>query len=147
MIVRRLLLAVLVLLGAIQVIRPARTDPPVEPSKTIDAALTVNPAAAAVLERSCKDCHSNRTVWPWYSAIAPVSWLVTHDVNEGRGKMNLSQWNAYDSSEAHTLVEHMCKEVTDDKMPPRDYTVVHSGTALSAADVKTICDWTGTMAH
>ena len=58
LIVRRLLLAVLVLLGAIQFIRPARTNPPVEPSKTIDAALTVNPAAAAVLERSCKDCHS-----------------------------------------------------------------------------------------
>ena len=61
--------------------------------------------------------------------------------------MNLSQWSAYDSSEAHTLLEHMCEEVTDDKMPPRDYTVVHSGTALSGADVKTICDWTGTIAH
>jgi hypothetical protein len=147
MIIRRLLLAVLALLAAIQLIRPARSNPAVDPAKTINAALAVNPAAAAIFERSCKDCHSNQTVWPWYSAIAPVSWLVTHDVNEGRGKMNFSEWSAYDSAEAHTLLEHMCKEVTADKMPPRDYTVMHSGTALSAADVKTICDWTATAAH
>src|SRR6266513_2741101 len=106
MILRRLLLALLVLLGAIQLIRPAKTNPSVEPASTINAKLAVDPAVSAILERSCKDCHSNRTVWPWYSSVAPASWIVTHDVNEGRGKMNLSEWSKYDSAEAQTLVKH-----------------------------------------
>ena len=147
MILRRLLLALLVLLGAIQLIRPARTNPPVDPAKTINARIAVDPAVAAILERSCKDCHSNRTVWPWYSAIAPASWLLVHDVSEARGKMNLSQWGDYDSAESQTLLEHMCKEVSSGDMPPEDYTFIHKGTALSAAEKKAVCDWTNSIAH
>ena len=147
MILRRILLALLVLFGAIQLIRPARTNPPVDPAKTIEAALPVDPAMAAILDRSCKDCHSNRTVWPWYSNIAPVSWLLAHDVNEARSKMNLSEWTGYSRAEAQTLLMHMCEEVSGGDMPPWDYTAVHSGTALSPAEVKTLCDWTARVAH
>ncbi len=137
-------LAFVVLLAAIQLVRPARTNPPVDPANTLDAKLKVDPAAAAILERSCKDCHSNRTVWPWYSSYSPVSWLLTHDVNEGRDKMNMSEWGSYDAAESHTLLNHMCEEVTEGEMPPRIYTVAHSGTTLTPTDVKTICDWTMT---
>jgi hypothetical protein len=142
-VVRRLLLGLVILLAGIQLIRPARTNPAVDPSKTINAKMAIDPGVAGILQRSCQDCHSNLTVWPWYSQVAPSSWLVAHDVNEARSKMNLSEWAVYDPDEAHTLLEHMCREVTMDRMPPHDYTTMHAGTALHPEDVKAICDWTG----
>ena len=51
----------------------------------------------AILHRSCYDCHSNKTVWPWYSYVAPISWLVADDVHEGRRHMNFSEWNTYNT--------------------------------------------------
>jgi hypothetical protein len=142
MILRRLLLGFVILLALIQLIRPARTNPPVSPGKAIGANLAIDPGVAAVFERSCKDCHSYRTVWPWYSSVAPISWLVIHDVNEGRGKMNLSEWSGYNSEEAHTLLNHMCREVSEDGMPIFAYKVIHRDAVLSDADKKAICDWT-----
>ena len=77
---------------SIQFIRPARTNPPVDPSRTLEAAVTVPPQEAKILSRSCADCHSNQTVWPWYSNIAPVSWFVIDHVNQGRRHMDFSAW-------------------------------------------------------
>ena len=146
MILGRLLLGVVILLAGIQLIRPAKTNPAVDPGKSIDATLSVDPAVAAIFERSCKDCHSNRTSWPWYSSVAPVSWMVIHDVNEGRGKLNLSQWGGYDSAEAHTLVQRMCREVSGGDMPIFAYKVIHRDAVLSDADKQAICDWTKRVA-
>jgi hypothetical protein len=142
MILRRLLLGFIILLALVQLIRPARTNPPVNPGKTIDAHLTSDPAIADIFERSCKDCHTYRTVWPWYSSVAPVSWLVIHDVNEGRSKMNMSEWAGYDSAEARTLLSRMCREVSGDGMPIFAYKVIHRNAVLSDTDKKAICDWT-----
>jgi Haem-binding domain len=142
MIIRRLLLASVVLLGGIQLVRPARTNPPGDPSKTINATLAVDPGVAAILARSCYDCHSNGTVWPWYSAVAPASWLVAHDVNGARRKLNFSAWGAYDSQKMHTLLSQACQEVSDGRMPIAAYKLIHRNAALSAADVQAICRWT-----
>lgn len=60
-------------LVVIQVYRPAKTNPPIDPKKEVAANLAMDPAAGALLARACNDCHSNRTVWPWYSNVAPVS--------------------------------------------------------------------------
>ncbi len=74
-------IAVLIL---IQIIQPSRTNPPVVPSRSLEAHVEVPPEVQAVLKRSCYDCHSSATVWPWYSHVAPVSWYVAHDVNTGK---------------------------------------------------------------
>ena len=73
--VKRLVVALVVLIVIAQVIRPSRINSPVDPSREIGATLSLRPPVAAILERSCNDCHSNRTVWLWYSGVAPVSWL------------------------------------------------------------------------
>ena len=75
--------------------RPDRTNPPEDPSLTFASQQYVPATVSATLERACYDCHSNRTVWPWYSAIAPVSWLVADDVEEGRKHLNFSEWGTY----------------------------------------------------
>src|SRR5690242_8181983 len=80
----------------IQAIRPDRTNPPEDPARTIKAASYMTPDVSAILDRACADCHSNRTVWPWYSNIAPVSWFVASDVHDGRRQFSMSDWAQYD---------------------------------------------------
>ncbi|HKV99901.1 MAG TPA: heme-binding domain-containing protein [Vicinamibacterales bacterium] len=126
---------------AIQMIRPARTNPPVDPARTLEAHVEVPPEVEAILTRSCADCHTNRTRWPWYSNVAPASWLVVNDVNEGRRHMNLSDWEQRHRHEGSPFDE-ICKQVRDGEMPLWYYTPLHPETRLSPGDVQTICAWT-----
>lgn len=142
MILTRIVLGLAVAAAAIQLIRPARTNPPENAAGTIEATLKPPAAVAGILQRSCQDCHSNRTVWPWYSEVAPVSWMVIHHVNEGRERLNFSNWAGYDAGEAHTLLERMCREVDGQKMPIYSYTFIHRNAVLRDADRQAICDWT-----
>ena len=77
---------------------------------------------------ACYDCHSNETTWPVYSFVAPVSWLVQHDVEEGRGKLNFSTWD--DPGDVDDLAE----VVQEGSMPPRSYQILHAGARLSAQE-------------
>ena len=129
------------LFALMQFIRPARTNPPVDQAKTIQARAPVTPEVAAILDRSCNDCHTNQTRWPWYSQIAPISWKLASDVNEGRDHMNLSDWTQYDKSEQESLMRRICREVKDDSMPLHSYLWMHGNAKLSPEDVKTLCDW------
>ena len=125
-----------------QFIRPVRTNPPIDPSKTLEAHLRVTPEAESILKRSCNDCHSNATVWPWYSNLAPASWLVVRDVREGQRHMNLSTWPASDPAREGRLLNNICREVTTGDMPLWFYLPMHPNARLSQTDVKTLCDWT-----
>ncbi len=139
------LLATLVaLLLLLQLVRPARTNPPENPHLTLWSQLPVDPATASLLDRACVDCHSDRTRWPAYSAVAPVSWLVARDVTEGRHHLNLSEWGLYQRQRQGKLLQKMCKEAEEGDMPPPQYTLVHRGAKLSKDDVTTLCAWTRT---
>jgi mono/diheme cytochrome c family protein len=127
----------------IQIVRPARTNPPVDSAKTIDAHVDVPQAVDAILSRACADCHSNATRWPWYSQVAPVSWLLANDVNGGRLHLNFSDWEARHHHEESPFAE-MCKQVRDRDMPPWYYLPLHPAARLTPADVRTICDWAAT---
>jgi cytochrome c551/c552 len=139
---KRFLAAVAVFMAIAQIYRPARTNPPIEEKQEIGATLAVGPVIASILDRSCNDCHSNRTVWPWYSNVAPVSWLVVSDVNRGRRRVNFSEWESYTADKRSKLLEAICKEVTEGDMPPATYTPMHSSASLTKADAREICRWT-----
>jgi cytochrome c551/c552 len=124
----------------IQFIRPAKTNPPVDEASTLSARLQVTPEVEAILNRSCVDCHSHKTVWPWYSHVAPVSWYLTHDVNEGRRHWNVSNWPTDPKRSAHRL-EEMCEQVEKGEMPLAIYVTMHPTAKLTDADKKTLCDW------
>jgi hypothetical protein len=85
----------LTLFLAAQIYQPERSNPPIDESKTIFATLNVSPDVKAILDRSCSDCHTNNTRWPWYSYVAPTSWLTARDVKNGRSSLNLSVWGTY----------------------------------------------------
>jgi hypothetical protein len=88
--IKHALLAVLLVIIAIQFVPVKRDNPASETAQAIESVTTVPADVHAILQRSCADCHSNRTRWPWYSQVAPVSWLVAQDVHEGRGELTLS---------------------------------------------------------
>ncbi len=141
----RILRWLVILLAAgfaiIQFFRMAKTNPAIDPTQTIESRLQVSPQAEAIFDRSCNDCHSNKTRWPWYSNVGPVSWLVISDVNDARKVMNLSEWGAYDKDKQSRRLRGMCEQVQDGQMPLSIYTPLHPGSKLSAEDKQTLCDW------
>lgn len=143
---RRVLKIALILLAVIivgiQFVRPARTNPAVDESQTIFARTQMATEVAAILDRSCRDCHSNKTVWPWYTNVAPVSWWLSDHVNEGRRNLNLSEWGKLPRDRQDRKLRQICDEVQDGVMPLSSYTPMHPQAKLSEPDKKTLCDWT-----
>jgi hypothetical protein len=92
--------------------------------------------------RACYDCHSHETRWPWYSRIAPVSWLVAHDVSEGRKALNFSDWGA--RSEAQ---EEAAEEVLEGEMPPLAYRALHPDARLSPEQTRRLADGLAALAR
>jgi mono/diheme cytochrome c family protein len=85
-----------------------------------------SPRTQELMEGACMDCHSNETEWPWYSNIAPMSWLVQRDVDEGRDALNLSAGTGE--------IDEMVETVQDGSMPPWFYKPLHSGARLSETE-------------
>ena len=135
------ILLVLLVLG-IQAIRPARTNPPVDESQTINARTQMTPDVASILDRSCRDCHTNKTVWPWYTNVAPLSWWLSNHVADGRRSLNMSEWGKLPPDRQERKLRQMCDEIQDGNMPLSSYTPMHPAAKLSEQDKKTICDWT-----
>lgn len=130
------------LLVVAQFFGPAKSNPAVDPVLTLQTQAQVSPQVASILDRSCGDCHSSNTRWPWYSNVAPVSWFVINHVNEGRRIINLSEWGKYDARTQSGKLNQICREVKSGGMPLSSYTPLHPGTKLSSEEVKILCDWT-----
>jgi hypothetical protein len=105
------------------------------------APLQAPPEVMLVLERSCFDCHSQDTLWPWYARIAPVSWLVAHDVHEGRKHLDFSSWANLPAVDRDELREEIGEEVSEGEMPPRSYTWLHRDAVLTDADLAALRRW------
>jgi hypothetical protein len=134
---------IILLFACAQLVRPERVNPLAPAGQSLEEHTRVPPEVAGVLGRSCMDCHSNRTDWPWYSNIAPASWFVADHVNHGRRHLNFSKWGGYDQRRADNLLSDICTTAKSGFMPLDSYTLVHRGARLAPADVKTLCDWTG----
>jgi hypothetical protein len=136
---------VIVLVGLfilIQLKRPARTNPAVDELQTIEAHTQMPSQVKDILDRSCRDCHTNQTEWPWYTNVAPISWWITDHVNEGRQSLNLSEWGKLDKDRQDKKLRQICDEVEDGAMPLSVYLPMHPKARLSEQDKKTLCDWT-----
>jgi len=137
-----MVLGVVAVLILIQFIKPSRTNPAVVPSRSLEAHVDVPPEVQAVLKRSCYDCHSSSTVWPWYSQVAPVSWYVAHDVNAGRRHVNFQNWEAQvNEQEGKEHLGLICKLVREGDMPPVEYRFIHRQTPVSPEETSAICAW------
>jgi hypothetical protein len=139
---KRAVIALAILFLAAQVIRPNMTNPPVDESRTLRAKAQVSPEVYAIMERACNDCHSNKTEWPWYSQITPVSWYLARHVEEGRRELNVSDWARYDNKRAARKLGEICDQVKAGQMPLSSYVALHPSAKLSDADKQKLCEWT-----
>ena len=135
---RQAVIVVVVVFAAAQLVRPERANPLTDTSQTIRAHVGTASGLAAILNRSCSDCHSNATRWPWYTEIAPESWLMAYGVNKGRVAVNFSEWAAYSPERQRVLLLKSCQDVKQGRMPGA-YTLLHPEMRLSAQDVETVC--------
>lgn len=108
----------------------AHTNPPVTAEPQWDS-----PATRDLAMRACADCHSNETTWPWYSHVAPFSWLIQHDVDEGRTILNLSEINNTPFGQ-----DHAARAVQNGEMPVNYYTWMHSDAKLSETERQALVD-------
>jgi hypothetical protein len=127
--------SIIVVLVVIQFIRIDSTNPPV------DSDIPTSTAVKSVLRRACYDCHSNETEWPWYSRIAPISWLLAWDVRDGRAELNFSTWNLYGTQQQLEKLKESWDVIAEGKMPPWYYLRLHPEAQLSAAERVLLRQW------
>jgi len=127
-----------IVFAAAQLVRPERANPATDARRTIQAHVATASRLAAVLDRSCRDCHSNNTVWPWYTRVAPLSWAMAYGVTAGRKAVNFSEWAGYQPERRRMLLIASCQDASNGKMPG-PWTLLHPEAKLSTQDVETIC--------
>jgi hypothetical protein len=132
---RRFAVAAVVTLAALQLFPVERTNPPVH------TAVVAPPEVLAVLRRSCFDCHSHETRWPWYSYVNPVAWYVADHVHEARGELNFSAWPAGDPGALDHAFEEIQEVIEEGEMPLTSYLLLHWGAGLSEQDRRLLVEW------
>ena len=132
--------AALLFIGA-QAYRPDRANPAVDERKTLRANTRLTPEVAAILERSCNDCHSSETAWPWYSNVSPVSWFLQQHVDEGRRELSFSEWGTYTKRKRERKLHEICEQVESGQMPLTSYLPLHPSARLSDEDKRAVCEW------
>ena len=137
------IVAVTVFVG-LQAIPVDRRNPPVEPSRTIFGSEALPSTVEMVLRRSCQDCHSNQTRWPWYSHVAPISWIVAHDVHAARRQMNFSEWADYSNRKKEEKRNGICEQVVNGDMPEGKYALIHRPARVTEDERAAICRWVET---
>ena len=126
-----------VILIAIQFIPVNKTNPPVT------AELNAPAEIMSVFKKSCYDCHSNETQWPWYSFVAPVSWIVSGDVKDGRLHLNFSKWENFSLKDIVKMKEEIWEEIERGKMPLGKYIFMHPEAELDHKEKDLIKEWAG----
>ena len=121
--------------GAAQLIPVQRTNPPV------GVPLRAPVEIQAILDRACADCHTNETRWPWYSYVAPISWLVTRDVKVGRDNLDFSYWGQLSAADQRQLAKSIIREITAGTMPLRPYRLLHPGARLTPSELQRLRAW------
>jgi hypothetical protein len=135
--VKKILLVAIGILLLMQGIQPEKTNPPIDRDITLQAPKEV----MQILKRACYDCHSNETVWPWYSKIAPLSWSIVSHVNEGREALNFSKWKEIETQTKIKRLKRAVKTVNNGMMPLSSYLLLHKEAVLSLKEKEILIHW------
>lgn len=140
------IIAIIIFIGfaVIQFLRPDFTSPPIVQSETLEASTQIPENVQKILTRSCNDCHSNATVYPWYSNIQPSASFLADHIAEGRKELNFSVFNTYETNKKRRKLEEICEQVQMKQMPLPSYLWIHWDAKLSEEEIKILCNWTET---
>lgn len=136
----RVVMLALQLPALILLLRPI----PMNPATFADREIIAPAKVAAILDRACRDCHSDHTRWPWYSRLPGLASMVQLDVRRGRKYLNFSEWQIrieQGPEETSNELAEVCIQVTHGDMPPFRYMALHPGSALTSMDIRTLCAW------
>ncbi|MEZ4888047.1 MAG: heme-binding domain-containing protein [Chitinophagales bacterium] len=137
---QKIALAVLVLLVVIQFIPMDKVYE--EPNQNdLMASVEVPIEVGEILKKACYDCHSNQSVYPWYTNVQPLGFWINGHIKEGKKHLNFSDWGTYNAKKQAHKLEEVCDEIEEVKMPLKSYTWVHEGTRLTSEQVELICKW------
>lgn len=127
--------------ATLQFFQVDRTNPPIVEAETLAAAVNVPENVQAIFDRSCNDCHSNNTVYPWYSKVQPSGWFVKDHIDDGRRHLNFSVFNTYEQKRKVKKLEEICEQVESKEMPLPSYLWLHRDAAMRDGEAKILCDW------
>ena len=137
---RKVLLSFLVGLILIQFIRPEKNDSG-DFTKDYTSVMQVPDEVKDIIKTSCYDCHSNKTKYPWYSEIAPVSWFLAHHINEGKEHLNFSEWALYNKDQKGHVINDMEEYLEEQKMPLKSYLWIHNDAKLTQEQYDILLAW------
>ncbi|MEO8131864.1 MAG: heme-binding domain-containing protein [Bryobacteraceae bacterium] len=123
---------------------PSTANPPPDKRGSLEANFAVPPPVSAMIERSCSNCHSNETHWPWYARMAPASWIMAKDVNEARRAMNLSRWSTQNGRRPDLAIATLtaaCEDLRTGRMPKWNYRLLHPEATVSKTEADQFCGW------
>jgi len=129
----KILLAIFIL---IQFIRIDKTNPKVDQAQDFISIYKPSESITKTLKSSCYDCHSNESKYPWYSNIAPVSWMVKHHIDEGREELNFSEWGIFSTKRKAKKIEEIIEEIEVGEMPMKPYVIMHNDAKISDTNRK-----------
>ncbi len=138
---KKILLGLLILFVIIQFFRIDKTNPPVEVGQDIMSISNPNSDVSSILKKACYDCHSNETKYPWYSNVAPISWLLKSHIDEARSELNFSTWGKYSLKKQQHKLSEAYEEVEEDEMPLYGYVKMHSEANLSETEKTQLLNW------
>lgn len=140
-ILKYVLYTILVIFVVIQFFRPKANQNPVLASNQISAAFNVPQDVDQILKKACNDCHSNNTVYPWYSQIQPISWWLDEHVTDGKKHLNFDDYATYKLRKQYHKFEEIVEQIEINEMPLKSYTVVHTNAKLTDAEKNTLINW------
>ena len=139
--IKKILLVILIIIITIQFIQPAGNKSVEVLPTDISRIYTVPGNVQAILKRSCYDCHSNNTIYPWYSRIQPAGWWLASHIKRGKEELNFSEFGSYSSRRRRSKLFSIYKSVEDGTMPLPSYILMHTNSKLSKADRTVIINW------
>ena len=128
---KKFLIVLAIILVLIQFVRIDKTNPELVIENDFIEIMKPKAEITSMIKASCYDCHSNQSNYPWYTNVAPVSWLVKNHINEGRRHFNFSEWNQYSLEDRKEILHECAEEVVEKVMPMKPYLLVHSEAHLT----------------
>jgi len=137
---KKVLLGILVVFILIQMIRPTKNDSRNDINH-ISTVMAVPNEVREIFKTSCNDCHSNNTVYPWYSEVAPVSWYLAQHINEGKEHMNLSEWTVYNKNQQDHILKDFEEVLETHEMPLKSYLIIHKDAEMTNEQYEVLMNW------
>ena len=138
---RKILIAIISFLVLIQFIHPEKNEGIADTPKDITHSVTVNLEIKNILEKSCYDCHSNHTEYPWYFNFQPIASWLAHHVEEGKDELNFSEFNTYKLKRKKHKLKEVIEQINEGEMPINSYLITHKDASLSEDQKSKLIKW------